>query len=95
MKTYEEIMQAYKTARENENAVINDLKAKRDKLEEAAYRYRRIAERKDKEREKIGRKINAWDYEFWLTVDLHNGCDICKWNYERRSNRFLWPVAIS
>jgi len=38
---------------------------------------------------------NGWDYEFWLTVDLHNGCDICRFNYEHRFGRFLWPVAIS
>lgn len=66
MKTYEEILQAYKTARENENTVINDLKAKRDKLEAAADRYRRIAEHKDKEREKIGRKINAARKSYWV-----------------------------
>lgn len=66
MKTYEEIMQAYKTARENENAVINDLKTKRDKLEEAADRYRRIAERKDKEREKLRKRINAARKSCWV-----------------------------
>ena len=37
-------MQAYKTARENENTVINDLEAKRDKMEEAAARAEQIVE---------------------------------------------------
>lgn len=65
MKTYEEIMQAYKTARENENTVINDLEAKRDKLEAAAARYRRIAERKDKESEKLRDRIYAARKTYW------------------------------
>ena len=65
MKTYEEIMQAYKTAKEAEDRVINDLRAKRDKLEAAAERYRRIAERKDKEREKLRRRINSTRETYW------------------------------
>lgn len=66
MKTYEEIMQAFKAARESENQVINELRAKRDKLEAAADRYRRIADRKDQEREKLNKRINAARKSFWV-----------------------------
>ena len=65
MTTYEKIIQAYKTAKEAEDRVINDLRTKRDKLEAAAERYRRMADRKDKEREKVRRQINSTCKTYW------------------------------
>lgn len=65
MKTYKEIMDAYKAQRECENKVINNLRAQQEKLEAAAERYRRIAERKEKEREKLRDRINMTRKCFW------------------------------
>lgn len=56
MKTYEEIIQAYKAAKEEEKKVFDEYEKKEEQLAAAAERYRRIAERKDKEREKMTRR---------------------------------------